>query len=216
MGEPKMEEVFKTSGVPTFTFVKPLEYDRLIVALRTPGRGLVIEGPSGIGKTTSVVTALEELGFAQKCLRLSARKLNDRKIIEELPSMASIGIVVVDDFHRLDDAVKQSIADYLKTLADEEPEDSKLILIGINKAGDSLVTFAPDLNNRLDTIRFEINPDERIQEVIAKGERALNITLNTKAEITKDAHGSFHIAQMLCRETCMVASVLERCRKPKR
>ena len=61
MPSPKLEEVFKTSGVPTFTFVKPVEFDRLIVALRTAGRGLVIEGPSGIGKTTSVLKALEQL-----------------------------------------------------------------------------------------------------------------------------------------------------------
>ena len=46
-----LEDVFKTSGTPTYTFVRPVEYTKLIVALRTKGRGLVVEGPSGIGKT---------------------------------------------------------------------------------------------------------------------------------------------------------------------
>lgn len=126
MPDPKLEEVFKTSGVPTYTFVKPVEYDRLIVGLRTPGRGLIIEGPSGIGKTTSVLKALEELGLAGKTLSLSARKAEDRALIAELPSMTAIGTVLIDDFHRLDDGVKHCVADYLKTLADEETPNSKL------------------------------------------------------------------------------------------
>jgi MoxR-like ATPase len=61
MSTPLLEEVFKTSGVPTFTFVEPSEYTKLLVRLRTPGRGVVIEGPSGIGKTSAVETALKDL-----------------------------------------------------------------------------------------------------------------------------------------------------------
>jgi MoxR-like ATPase len=50
--------------VPTHTFVEPVEYRDLLLNLRTPGRGLVIEGPSGIGKTTAVETALKQLGIS--------------------------------------------------------------------------------------------------------------------------------------------------------
>lgn len=38
------------------------------------------------------------------------------------------------DFHILEYDLKSSIADYLKFLADEERENDKLILIGINKS----------------------------------------------------------------------------------
>lgn len=211
MPDPKLEEVFKTSGVPTYTFVKPVEYDRLVLGLRTAGRGLVVEGPSGIGKTTSVLKALEELGLEHNALKLSARKEYDRALISELPRMQAIGTVLVDDFHRLSDDIKQSVADYMKTLADEERQDSKLVVIGINKAGDSLVRFAADLNNRIDTIRFETNPDERVLELVAKGEAALKVSLNTREDLVRDSHGSFHIAQMMCREMCLCAGVLECC-----
>ena len=215
MPRPKLEEVFKTSGIPTHTFVKPTEYQRLIVSLRTPGRGLVIEGPSGIGKTTSVLKALEELNLGKTIIELSARKADDRDFIASLPVMGPIGIVLIDDFHRLESKLKQSIADYLKTLADEEKVGSKLIIIGINKAGDALIRFAADLNNRIDTVRFETNPDERVEELISKGEAALNVEIATKLDITHDAHGSFHIAQMLCREICFAEGVTEYCKPTK-
>lgn len=203
-----LEDVFKTSGIPTHTFVKPNEYNKLIVSLRTKGRCLVIEGPSGIGKTTSVTKAIEELGLNKNVLKLSARKNDDRDLIKILPDFDDIGTVIVDDFHTLKDDYKLALSDYMKTLADEERESSKLILIGINKAGDSLVKFAEDLNNRIDTIKFEINTDEKVEELIGKGELALNIEINTKQDIVKLAKGSFHIAQMLCKETCIYDNVL--------
>jgi MoxR-like ATPase len=81
----RLEDVFKTNGIPTYTFVKPLEYSQLLVSLRTPGRGVVIEGPSGIGKTTAVTRALDELGLSDKVARLTSRKRDDFQLIAALP-----------------------------------------------------------------------------------------------------------------------------------
>lgn len=55
--ELKLQEVFVLAGPPDHTFVEPVEYTRLLVALQTAGRSIVIEGPSGIGKTTSIEKA---------------------------------------------------------------------------------------------------------------------------------------------------------------
>lgn len=209
-----LEDVFKKSGIPTYTFVKPVEYNKILVSLRTKGRGLVIEGPSGIGKTTSIQKAIEELGLNKSVLKLSARKKEDREFIQALPDMGSIGTVIVDDFHILESDSKSAIADYLKVLADEEDERSKLILIGINKAGDSLIKSAADLNNRIDTVKFESNPDEKIEELISLGEQSLNIAFNTKTEIVNLSKGSFHIAQYLCNEICTHEGILERQENP--
>jgi len=204
-----LEDVFKKSGLPTYTFVKPLEYNNIIVALRTKGRCIVIEGPSGIGKTTSIQKAVEELNLNKTVFKLSARKSEDREYIQMLPEMKDIGTVIVDDFHILTDDLKSSIADYMKVLADEERENDKLILIGINKAGDSLIRLAADLNNRIDTIKFEQNPDEKIEHLIIQGEESLNIEFNNKKEIIELSKGSFHIAQYLCSEICTFAGQLE-------
>ena len=106
----KLEEVFKTGGIPTHTFVAPLEFSSLVVALRTPGRGVVVEGPSGIGKTTAVTRALEELELKEKVTSLSARRRGDPELIRELPGMKNFGTVLIDDFHRLSDSIRAEIA----------------------------------------------------------------------------------------------------------
>ena len=203
-----LEDVFKTSGIPTYTFVKPPEYNKMLVSLRTKGRCLVVEGPSGIGKTTCVVKVIEELNLNKKVTTLTARKKGDLEMIRLLPDFDNMGTVIIDDFHLLEYDLKNSIADYMKVLADEETEMDKLILIGINKSGDSLVQIAGDLNNRIDTIKFEQNPTHKVIELIELGEKALNIEINTKKEISELAKGSFHIAQLLAKETCIESEVL--------
>lgn len=205
-----LENVYKTSGVPTYTFVEPSEYTRLKVALRTKGRGLVIEGPSGIGKTTSVKRALESLNLDSQATYLTSRKKDHIKTIREILGSENIGIVIIDDFHMLSNNDKKNMSDFMKTLADEESENSKLILIGINKAGDSLISFAPDLNNRIDTIKFEANSDEKIEEMITLGEDTLNIKINIKENIIEESKGSLHIAQMLSQDTCILSNITEK------
>jgi len=209
MSLPRLEEVFKLSGIPTYTFVRPLEYEKLLIALRTAGRGVVVEGPSGIGKTTAVTKALAELNVDAKATKLSARKKDDRDLIRELPEMRDAGVVIIDDFHRLEPAIQSSIADFMKTLADEEREDTKVVVVGINKVANSLISFAADLNTRIDIIRFEANPDERVMQLVDLGQSALNIALKVAPEIVTAAAGSFFIAQMLCREACIAAHITE-------
>ena len=165
----RLEEVFKVSGTPTYTFVQPVEFGRLLVALRTPGRGVVVEGPSGIGKTTSVTQAIQALELESEAQILSARKSEDAELIGMLPDTGKFGTVVVDDFHKLPDEVKRSIADLMKVLADEERHDCKVVVVGINEAGRSLVQFAHDLGNRLEVIKFETNPDSKVDHLIQLG-----------------------------------------------
>ena len=205
---PRIDEVFKKSGVPTHTFVPPLEYERVVVALHTPGRCMIVEGPSGIGKTSCIKKALEDTGLAASCLLLSARKPSDIDLIKELPAMRSIGVVVVDDFHRLPTTAKQQLTDFVKTLADEEDETSKVILIGINQAGQTLVEYAPDVLHRVEVIRVGRTNLERLRQMIDLGERALNCSLAIADDIASEAEGSFAMAQVLCHEACLQDKLL--------
>ena len=209
MSKIKLVDVFKINGVPTYTFVEPKRYREILVSLQTPGRCLVIEGPSGIGKSTAIQKALDNAGLSGKITKLSARDPSDVEYINMLPKMKSIGIVLIDDFHRLDDKEKSNLADYLKILADKEDNNSKIIILGINSAGENLIQFSPDLVNRVDIIRFESEPDEKISELLSKGEKELNISINVSKEIIEAVKGSFYLAQMLAMETCTAANILE-------
>lgn len=206
---PRLDEVFKKSGVPTHTFVPPLEYERVSVALRTPGRGIIVEGPSGIGKTSCIKRAIDDAGLSESCLFLSARKKSDADLISELSTMKDIGVVVVDDFHRLPDAEKAKLTDFVKLLADEEENASKVILIGINRAGQTLIEYAPDVLHRIETIRFGRTNVERIRNLISLGEQALNCDISISDEIAEEAEGSFAMAQVLCHEACLQGHLLE-------
>lgn len=205
---PVLEEVFRLSGVPTYTFVQPERYNEIKVSVRTPGRCLVVEGPSGIGKTTTLSKVIVDLGITATVTTLSARRPNDIELILSLPDMDHIGTVIIDDFHRLNDEIKSKLSDFMKFLADNETSTSKLILIGINKAGHQLVKVAHDLGMRIDVFKLEANPPELIDEMISKGENALNIKISEKSSISERAQGSFQIAQLLCHKVCILGGVL--------
>jgi hypothetical protein len=141
-------------------------------------------------------------------VKLTARKTADVEYIQALPTLGDVGLVIVDDFHKLPDGTKEQLADYLKTLADSSNAGTKIVVIGIRKAGESLISFASDLMNRIDVITFENNPEFKVRELIEKGEQALNTKINVADEIVSAAHGSFYIAQLLCHEACILSNAL--------
>jgi hypothetical protein len=205
----RIEDVFKVNGVPTYTFVRPSAYNHIQVALRTPGRGVVIEGPSGIGKSTAVSKPVDELGLGDVVTKLSARIPQDTEYLEMLPELGSFGTVIIDDFHRLEASAQARIADLLKVTADAEDPARKLVLIGINEAGGTLIEASPDLTGRIDVIRFEAEPSSKITELVGAGEVVARVKFDAAPLIVEKAGGSFFIAQMLCLEACIQAGLLE-------
>lgn len=206
---PQLQEVFVTNGVPKFTFVEPLEFPRLRVNLRTPGRGLIVEGPSGIGKTTAVEQAIADEGLSGRVTKLSARKKEDVEYISQLRELGVAGVVIIDDFHKLDSKIQAEISDLIKVLADESDETLKVIVVGINDSGRKLIDIADDITNRIDVVPLESNPKEKIEELLHKGEEALQIEIGINDEIIEECNGSFYLAQLLAYETCLKSHVLE-------
>lgn len=66
-----------------------------------------------------------------------------------------------------------------------------------------MVSFSPDLNNRISTIRFEVNSDDKIRELIEKGEEALNIRFDNVNAIIENSYGSFQLTQLMCHQACL-------------
>ncbi len=206
----RMVDVFKESGVPTVTFVEPEQFYQLRDALEQAGRGVVIEGPSGVGKTTALQTAIAQLdGAAAGAFRvLRARDRADLERIADLPSWHR-SPVAIDDFHRLDATLRSELVDYLKLLADTEPTDRKLVIVGIPGTGRRLVEMAYDIATRITVIQLGTAGDAKVLEMVDKGEDALNVDLGHKSEIVRVAAGSLNVAQILCRHAVSLAGIRE-------
>lgn len=205
----RLVEVFKESGVPSVTFVEPPDFYQLKLALEQPGRGVVIEGPSGVGKTTALQTALQQVfGNSIRFPMLSARSARDVARLTTLQQWHRGG-VAVDDFHRLPAELRAELVDYLKLLADIEPEDRKLVIVGIPGTGQRLVELAYDVATRVDVLSFGSVSDGTVLEMINKGEAALNIELDRPSEIVRAAAGSLNVGQVLCRHLIARVGVRE-------
>lgn len=215
----KLYEVFVRSGVPNVTFVVREDFVRLKLSLAQPGRGVVIEGPSGVGKTTALKKAIQELSLATNVQRsttisstslkmLSARNPEDQFELQSLRSWHD-GTVIIDDFHRLDPILCRQLVDYLKFLADTEPVSKKLVIVGIPQTGQTLVDTSFDVATRIDVFKLGQVRDGLILSMIEKGEKALNIEFDQKTEIILAANGSLNIAQFLCFNICHRQQVLE-------
>ena len=190
-----LAQVFVKSGFPEKTFVEPENFALLKLALQQPGRGVVIEGPSGVGKTTSVQKVVEDLTRGDQNSHLaivsilSARNPADHERLQTIRDWHE-NTVIIDDFHRLDVELRQTIVDYLKELADTTSTTKKLAIIGIPRTGQALVDIAFDLATRIDVFVLGKAKDESLLQMIEKGEEALNIKFDRKSEIVLAANGS--------------------------
>lgn len=145
----RLSDVFVKSGFPEVTFVAREDFIFLKLALEQSGRGVVIEGPSGVGKTTAVKKAVEDLkntGLPIKRI-LSARNPEDLDALQRLREWHN-DTVIVDDFHRLDLALQQALVNYLKELADNASKTKKIAIVGIPRTGQALVNISYDVATR--------------------------------------------------------------------
>ncbi len=161
----KLSEVFKTVGLPPYTYVKPRHFGEVRADIEQPGKHLLIEGPSGIGKTCVVFKVFEELGWQKNTnyAYVSARDTDPEIKIRQFFDSCQRGetplpsVIVIDDYHLLSPSLRDGIGAVLKRLSDrafEETDPPKAILIGIPTTGSALLADAFDLGPRLGSYRF--------------------------------------------------------------
>jgi hypothetical protein len=206
-----IENVFKTEGVPEFTFVKPPNYNDILIDIRSEGKPVVIEGQSGTGKTTIAKKIIEQLFSNESFTYLSARKSSDLKKIISLSQGELLGKFIIDDFHRLENDIQENIANLVKISA-EEPDPElypKVVLIGINKVGSELIHLVHDIAKRCGIHKVHPADESKINELICKGEEKLNIIIKNKDVIFEESKGDYWLTQLLCRSICMTNDTLE-------
>jgi hypothetical protein len=214
----RLEDVFKTVGLPPYTYVKPAYFGEVKSDILSAGRHLLIEGPSGIGKTCVVYKVFEELGWVLNADYgyVSCRDADAEARIKLFFDVASAGghptpgVLVIDDFHLLDTDLRGEIGAALKRLSDRSFEDAtppKVILIGIPTAGASLLTEALDLGPRLGGYRFAQATDSEIDRLITEGELALNVLFEDRPILLSESAGNFWLAQYVCNKICAMEEV---------
>lgn len=206
--------IFPSNGPPDLNLVAPAQLHDLNVRLAFMGEGLVIDGPSGVGKSTAARLALattfrepvEALIAHGRVQWIESKSTSDRARLDAIITDGHRkleGYLVIDDFHLLDRELQGRVAYLMKSVADVGTRAAKIVVIGINPAGMSLVRGFTDLAGRFHVISMGRQPDEKIDELIRKGEAAANIRFQQRAAIVREARGSFFTAQVLCQELAL-------------
>jgi hypothetical protein len=206
-----VEEVFRTEGVPEFTFVKPPNYNEILVDIRYAGKPTVIEGQSGTGKTTVAKKIIEQAFPHGEFGYLSARTARDMPTILQIADGETQGRWIIDDFHRLDVGIQAKIANIVKIAAEDfDPaRHPKLVLIGINKVGSELIYLVHDIAKRCGIHRITPGNQETISLMMQRGEEKLNILIPDKEQIFKETAGDYWLTQLTCQSICLMNDVLE-------
>lgn len=216
----KLGDVFKTVGLPPYTYVKPKHFGEVRADISQAGKHLLIEGPSGIGKTCVVFKVFEELQWSQgrDFTYVGCRDQNAEQIVEDFLKNAAAGnalspcVLVIDDFHLLSQTKRMEIGSTLKRLSDrafEQAEPAKVILIGIPTAGVSLLSDAYDLGPRLGSYALTRASDAEIDKLISEGEQALAVLFEDREVLLAESAGNFWLAQYVCNKVCAIEEVYE-------
>lgn len=206
-----VEEVFRTEGVPAFTFVRPPNFNDILVDIRNPGKPVIIEGQSGTGKTTTVRKIIDESlphgGFEY----LSARKASDMPKILELTETAPAGRYIVDDFHRLEDETQAKIANIVKVAAEEYGSNvyPKIVIIEINKVGSELIQLVHDIAKRCGIHRIKPASFDTTSELISKGESKLGVKFADHQNMFSETKGDYWLTQLVCQSICLMNDITE-------
>ncbi len=206
-----LEEVFVTEGVPAFTFVKPPNYNRILLDVRSPGKPVIVEGQSGTGKTTCIRQILTDLADEFDTEYLAARDPVDVSRIEEIARTRPVGRFVIDDFHRLSAKLQETLADLAKISAESAnpKECTKLIIVGINQVGSSLIQLVPDIAKRVGIHTVSPGSEREIQDLVERGAEKLNILIADTHTIFEEVRGDYWLTQQFCQSICLKAGILE-------
>lgn len=205
-----LEEVFVTEGIPQYTFVKPPNFNEILLDIRRKGKPVIIEGQSGTGKTTTAKQILNQLSSDIEIKYYTARQTNDLEKIIELSQSKEPGNYIIDDFHRLSSELQEDLANIAKTAAETQDENlPKLIIIGINQVGSSLITMVHDIAKRCGIHRIEPGSQEIIIDLINIGAEKLNVQIENPEHIYDESKGDYWLTQTLCQTICTKKDVLE-------
>ena len=204
-----LEEIFVTEGIPQYTFVKPPNYNEILLDIRRKGKPVIIEGQSGTGKTTTAKRIINQLSADIEIKYFTARQTIDIEKIVQITQIKEPGHYIIDDFHRLSSELQEKLANIAKTAAETQDENlPKLIIIGINQVGSSLINLVHDIAKRCGIHRIEPGNEEIIASLINNGAEKLNIKFENPSRIHEESKGDYWLTQTLCQTICLKNNII--------
>lgn len=219
-----LSDVFNESDLPVLTFVHPSEFDDMVGSLVTAGKHLTLSGPSGCGKTTLAKKALEAAQFGPgNTLWISGRDHTIALTVGDLFSnvlscsnseedvvdlLGAAGIVVLDDFHHLQETLRKDIGYKLKRWNEL---GLRFFVIGIASSNKKMLDIDPELGIRNDVYEIKRQSDKFLADILELGEKHLNIKFSpsAKADYVNAASGIPSAIQVICRVACIRSKVLK-------
>lgn len=129
-------------------------------------------------------------------------------------------ILIIDDFHNLNDSEKKKIADCMKIMVDNanQYKECKMICVGATDNPQELISYNTDLSNRVKNIRIDDMTDDDIGKIINNGCNLMNIVLSddVRKRIIKYSHHLPSVAHNLCYSICKSAGINKTCIKKKK
>jgi len=220
----ELGEVFNEAGLPDVTYVPPAEAQRLKGSLATPGKHVTLVGPSGSGKSTVANRVLRTLPFPRSEIHfMSGRShVGTSSILEVFgkefgvaptldaiePWLKIFRLVMIDDVHHLSIGARTELASHLKLWHER---GIRLFMIGIAKTSEAILGQDPELAIRNDSWHLGTQDESFMEQLLEKGEKALNIQLSDAGRVTaiSAAQGSPSIFQAICRIACVEADIFE-------
>ncbi|WP_157670368.1 hypothetical protein [Chitinibacter sp. GC72] len=264
----QLSEVFTPATPAKLTFVDRLKVnDRIVRALKMPGKQIVVYGYSGSGKTTLienklfqvyekhirtncmknmtfdqvVLDAFDQLGgfYCDKIVDGAKNKVDASLQAAYLGIKSSIAVSseasssqeqkrilppqltpqslarfmgaagycwILEDFHKMSDEHKESLAQMMKVFMDisHEFNDLKIVAIGAVNTAREIVRADKEMKRRISEIHVDLMSDDEILSIIKKGETLLNVHFDNeiKKEIIHYSNGLASICHSLCYILC--------------
>lgn len=104
---------------------------------------------------------------------------NNAEFLETLKRYSSGNFSVFDNFHYLTPVVQQQFCSLLKEF---NYQNIKIIIVGVWKDASRITAMAPDLVNRCEHIDIGAWSENELDDVVEKGEKALNIVIDDESK----------------------------------
>jgi hypothetical protein len=122
---------------------------------------------------------------------------------------------VIEDLHKAPDVTRKIVAQMMKLFMDaaDRTADVKIIVLGAVGSARDIVQLDKDMWNRVADIEVDLMTHDEIEQIIALGEKALNVCFpaSIKQQIAHYANGLAAVCHQICLNMCMNADIHETC-----